>query len=153
MTYDASSGPSPALTMRGHAQRAISPLSPNTVHGTHESALRASSALACDDTMYTTSTSCLIQVSAATVVLAPYSQCGGINNAPSAAESGDHPWNSTECSQDFQCLTNANPWFYQVKLAHMLLCLYSVCAKPKSLKCTLPSVSRLFAHHNQAGSL
>lgn len=57
------------------------------------------------------------------VVLAPYAQCGGINNAPTPAQSGDFPWNSTECSQDFQCLSNANPWFYQVRPASgLLLC-------------------------------
>ena len=55
------------------------------------------------------------------VVLAPYAQCGGINNAPTPAQSGDSPWNSTECSQDFQCLSNTNPWFYQVSVASSLL--------------------------------
>ena len=51
------------------------------------------------------------------VVLAPYAQCGGINNAPTPDQSGNFAWNSTECSEDFQCLTNSNPWFYQVKPA------------------------------------
>ena len=54
-------------------------------------------------------------------ILPPYAQCGGINNAPTPAQSADAPWNTTQCSQDFQCLSNTNPWFYQVSPAYQIL--------------------------------
>ncbi|CAK0762005.1 hypothetical protein CVIRNUC_002914 [Coccomyxa viridis] len=46
-------------------------------------------------------------------IIPAYGQCGGLNNAPSQADAGDHPWNSTECSDQFQCLSNSNPWYWQ----------------------------------------
>ena len=60
------------------------------------------------------------------MVLPAYSQCGGINNAPSQDQSGNFAWNTTECSQDFQCLSNSNPWYWQVSIRVHALHVYQM---------------------------
>lgn len=60
------------------------------------------------------------------MILPAYSQCGGINNAPSPDQSGNFAWNTTECSQDFQCLSNSNPWYWQVSIRVHALPVYQM---------------------------
>ena len=53
-------------------------------------------------------------------LLDPYAQCGGINNAPQPDQSGDFAWSSTACLTGWTCLSNANPWYWQVCTQRLL---------------------------------